>query len=109
MTRTRMPRTILPLLVLALTFGAAAAVSAHEGHHHEARGTLKAIDAEKLDLTATDGAERRFVVSGTTKFLRGTKEIPRSEVAAGERAVVMYETKEGADRAIEVRLAERKP
>jgi hypothetical protein len=49
------------------------------------------------------------VLTEATKFVRGETETTKDDVSAGERAVVMYETKEGADHALEVKLGEKKP
>ncbi|HLF55356.1 MAG TPA: hypothetical protein VI942_00780 [Thermoanaerobaculia bacterium] len=94
--------------VAAALFSSAPAV-AHEGHHHQAMGTVKSIEAAKLVLEKADGAEQTFVLSDSTRYLRGESEAKRNDVAAGERAVVMYESKDGADRALEVKLGEKKP
>lgn len=95
-------------LVLALGLLAPTAVLAHEGHHHEAMGTVKTIHEEHLVVTTTEGQERTFVLSESTKFVRGKAPSTRADLAAGERAVVMYETKDGADHAIEVKLGPKR-
>jgi hypothetical protein len=101
--------TIGVWLAFAALLVAPTAVVAHEGHHHEAMGTVKMVHEDHLMLTTTDGAEKIFVLSETTKYLRGGKAATRADVAAGERAVVMYEAKDGADHALEVKLAEKRP
>lgn len=82
-------------------------LSAHEGHHHQAMGTVKSVEEAKLVLETTEGKTQEFVLSGATKYLRGKLEAKRDDVTAGERAVVTYENKEGADRALEVKLGEK--
>jgi hypothetical protein len=106
--RRRLPIGALAA-ALGICFVVAGAALAHEGHHHDAKGTVKSITETRLELETTDGAAKSFVLSASTKYLRGKSEVEREEVAAGERAVVTYETKDGADRALEVRLAERQP
>ena len=86
-----------------------AAALAHEGHHHRAMGTVKLIHEERLVLALSEGKEQTFVLSEATKYLRGSAATTKGDVAAGERAVVMYESKEGAHRALEVKLGERTP
>jgi hypothetical protein len=86
-----------------------AGASAHEGHPHDTKGTIQEISEAKLVLKTTEGTEQSFALSASTKFRRGAKEAKREEAIVGERAVVIYETKDGADRAIEIRLAEKKP
>jgi hypothetical protein len=100
---------LVALLALAASVGLAIPMAAHEGHHHQAMGTVKVIHDDHLMLETTDGKERTFLVSVTTKYLRGKTETTREDVTAGERAVVVYETKAGADHAVEVKLGEKKP
>lgn len=96
-------------LALAIGLVGAAALPAHEGHHHQAMGTVKMIHENHLMLTITEEKEQTFVLDETTKFLRGKTATTKEDVATGERAVVMYETKDGADHALEVKLGEKKP
>jgi hypothetical protein len=101
--------TIGARLAIAALLVAPTAVVAHEGHHHEAMGTVKMVHENHLVLTTTDGTEKTFVLSESTKYSRGGKSAAQADVTAGERAVVMYESKDGADHALEVKLAEKKP
>lgn len=91
-------------LLLAAMFAAPAALVAHEGHHHQAMGTVKALHEQHLVLTTTAGEEKTFVLSDATKIVRGEAAATKADIAVGERAVVMYETKDGADQALEVKL-----
>jgi len=70
---------------------------------------LKMIHENHLMLTISEEKEQTFVLTEATKFVRGETETTKDDVSAGERAVVMYETKEGADHALEVKLGEKKP
>lgn len=108
-TNSSQRRSTVAWLALALLLVVTAGAFAHEGHHHEALGTVKMIHEDHLVITTTEGQERAFVLSESTRFVRGKTGSTRADVAAGERAVVMYETKDGADHAIEVKLAEKKP
>ncbi|HEX9800938.1 MAG TPA: hypothetical protein VGC00_12295 [Thermoanaerobaculia bacterium] len=101
-------RSTAAWLALALLLAVTAAAFAHEGHHHEAMGTVKLIHEEHLVLTLADGKEQTFVLSETTKFVRGKEVATKGDVVAGDRAVVMYEKKDGADHALEVKLGEKK-
>ena len=96
-------------LAIAVVLGLTGGAFAHEGHHHQAMGTVKMVHEDHLMLTTTEDEEKTFVLSEKTKYLRGKAEVSKDDVAAGERAVVMYETKGGADHAIEVKLGEKKP
>jgi hypothetical protein len=78
---------------------------AHEGHHHNAMGTIQAVQAELLDLETKDGKVQSFQLDAKTTYKRGDVAAKREDLKAGERAVVMYETKDGKNVAIEVKLA----
>jgi len=102
-------RSIGAWLVLAALLAAPAALIAHEGHHHQAMGTVKMVHENHLMLKDTDGKEQTFVITESTKFLRGDAATTKDDVTAGERAVVMYETEDGVNQALEVKLGEKKP
>lgn len=78
---------------------------AHEGHHHNAMGTVRIIDSAQLQLETKDGKLETYVLTDTTTYKRGDTAAKREDVQVGVRAVVMYETKNGKNVAIEVRLA----
>jgi hypothetical protein len=109
MTKTAIRTAARAVALLALALGLAGAANAHEGHEHEARGTVKDLSAERLVLTATDGKEVEFVLAPETKFLRGEVSVPRAEVEIGERAIVKYHEMGEMKHAAEVKLATRKP
>jgi len=94
------------LTLVALSFAATA--RAHEGHHHDAMGTVKAIDAAKLDLETKEGTLESFVLTEKTTYKRGDAAATHHDVAVGDRAVVMYEKKDGKNVALEVKLGAKK-
>jgi len=89
--------------LLALAVGAPAV--AHEGHHHNAMGTVRAIAATELQLETKESKLETFVLTDATTYKRGDAGAKREDVQVGARAVVMYETKDGKNVAIEVKLA----
>ena len=101
-----MKRTILAAALLA-ALAISTGVLAHEGHHHDAMGTVGAINAERIALVVSEEETLTFALAEATEFKRGDESVSREDVVAGERAVVMYEKKEGVDTAVEVRLAPR--
>jgi len=101
-------RSTAAWLALAILLAVTAGAFAHEGHHHEAMGTVKMLHENHLMLTISDEKEQTFVLDETTKFLRGKTETTKEGIVAGERAVVLYESKDGADHALEVKLGEKK-
>ncbi|MEO8277857.1 MAG: hypothetical protein ABI639_16705 [Thermoanaerobaculia bacterium] len=101
------------ILAAALSFGFALTVAtvavAHEGHHHEAKGTVQAVTADGLELKSIEATVQSFVLTAETKCLRGAVVASCNEIAVGERAVVTYEKKDGSDCVIEIKLPEKKP
>ncbi len=77
---------------------------AHEGHKHDAKGTIESIDETQIILVTVEGARERFLLTGATSFSRGEDASSREDVVAGERTVVVYEKKDGQRVAIEVKL-----
>ena len=88
----------------ALIFAAVVPALAHEGHHHNAMGTIRAVQANQLDLETTEGKVEAFVLTDATSYKRGDAAAKREDLAVGARAVVMYEAKDGKNLAIEVKL-----
>ncbi len=80
------PRTALRLVVVASTLWAGV------GHAHEggidARGTVSAIDAERITLRTERGTEQAFALTASTEFVKGKAPASRDDVAPGMRAIV---------------------
>lgn len=92
------------LAAATLTLALAPLAQAHEGHHHNAMGTVKAATADRLELETQAGKLETFTLTAETAFKRGDAAAKREDLKSGERAVVMYETKDGRNLAIEVKL-----
>lgn len=102
----RTNRSILRWTLAAVAaFAISAPMLAHEGHHHNAMGTVRAVDSAQLQLEDKDGKLETFVLTDTTTYKRGDAAAKREDVQVGARAVVMYEAKDGKNVAIEVKLA----
>ena len=99
-----MRQTILAAALLG-ALATSGGVLAHEGHHHNAMGTVDAVDAEQMRLTVSEEETLTFVLTDETSYLRGDEAVLREEIVAGERAVVMYQKIDGVNTAIEVKLA----
>lgn len=95
----------LSLLAATIALLPAWPAMAHEGHHHNAMGTIQAVQAEQLDLKTKDGKIQSFQLNAKTTYKRGDAAAKREDLKVGERAVVMYESKDGKNVAIEVKLA----
>jgi len=99
-----MRQTILAVALLA-TVAMTGGLLAHEGHHHDALGTVATIDGAQMTLAVSEEEVLIFVLTDETSYLRGDKAVTRDHLAAGERAVVKYQKKDGANVVIEIRLA----
>lgn len=99
----------LVIAAAAAGFLISAAARPHEGHRHNAMGTVKAIGASSLELETQDGRIESFVLGEATVYKRGEAAAKREDVRTGERAAVVYETKAGRNLALEVRLAAPAP
>jgi len=101
------PHSILrrSLLLAGFALLATPPSGAHEGHHHNAMGTIRAIGAAQLDVETTEGKLETFRLVDTTAYKRGDAAAKREDLKVGERAVVMYEKKDGKNLAIEVKVA----
>jgi uncharacterized ubiquitin-like protein YukD len=73
-------------LVAALAIPAYA--RAHEGHPHKVMGTVATLQAQQLQVKATDGKMSTITINDKTKVLRGTAKITLADIKAGERVVV---------------------
>lgn len=98
-------RTRIPSIALLTALALAATSFAHEGHHHDAMGTIEAIDDSRLTLATAQDETETFLLTDETSYARGEEAVTREDVSVGERAVVMYEKKDGANEAIEVKLS----
>jgi hypothetical protein len=99
MNALRLTSTLLVVLALA---GLAVA---HEGHHHDAMGTIEAIAQEQVSLRTSEEATQVFLVTTETSLTRGAETATWEDVEIGERAVVTYEKKGDDNVAIEIKLA----
>ena len=91
---------------------ASAGLRAHGGHIHTIMGTIKALDATRVDVVTTD--EKTHVqkpvaigLTAKTRYLRGTVVVQRSELVLGERAVVSVGDGKPPLKATEIRVGAR--
>ena len=94
-------RTVISLLALVAL---ASLAGAHEGHHHTAMGTVEGIDDKQITLTIEGEESTTFALTDETTFKRGDEEVTAEDATVGERAVVMYQTKDKINVALEVKL-----
>jgi hypothetical protein len=76
----------------ALVVVASPRLAAHEGHDHKVMGTVKSIDAKRIEVEDAAGQTTRFNVTDDTKILRGQVAEELTGVHVGERVVVIGRT-----------------
>jgi hypothetical protein len=87
-SRTADGRTLL-LLFCALALFATAGVSAHPGHNHTVMGTVKSFKDGHLEVEAKDGKVSTFMLTESTKILRGKTKVDATEITVGARVVAI--------------------
>lgn len=80
---------ILSAAVVALWLSAGLA-TAHEGHDHKVMGTVAAVDAKHIEVTDRDGKRTTFLLTPQSTYQHGTMAADASNVAVGQRVVVVY-------------------
>jgi hypothetical protein len=78
--------TAIVMAVLALP----QAARAHEGHMHKALGTIAGVEAERVEITTTDGKSLIVAIDKKTAITRGKEKLDATALIAGERVSVDY-------------------
>ncbi|MEO8505078.1 MAG: nuclear transport factor 2 family protein [Acidobacteriota bacterium] len=68
-------------------------------------GTINAVQASHLDVQTTAGPITSFLLTATTEYRRGDAAVKAADLKVGERAVVRYESRDGSNVAVEVKLS----
>jgi len=63
---------------------------AHEGHVHNALGTISSVQSEQVALTTRDGKTLTVVLNKKTAVTRGKDKLDASALKVGERVSVDY-------------------
>jgi hypothetical protein len=64
--------------------------SGHEGHNYKKlMGTVKTINATRIELAVKDGPQQSIPLSKRTKILRGKEAVGIDRVKPGARVIVM--------------------
>jgi hypothetical protein len=63
---------------------------AHEGHMHKALGTIASVQAQRVEITTTDGKALTVVIDKKTTITRGKEKLDAAALIAGERVSVDY-------------------
>jgi len=76
-------------------------VLAHEGGM-DAKGTVKAITADRMDVQTAKG-EKSFALTQRTEFVKGRAPAKASDLRPGDRVIVHARVADGALEAVQVR------
>jgi len=76
--------------IAALLALAPNAISAHEGHSHKkVMGTVKSMDAARIELSLKGGASQTIPLSNRTMVMRGKEMVGADQVKSGMRVIVV--------------------
>ena len=99
------------LLAVAVVAAPLAAV-APEGHSHAKKitGTVAAVhaDANRVQVTGSDGKTHDVYVDAKTKYLRGTDKVTLADLTAGTRVIAEVEMDGAKARATVVKVGATK-
>jgi hypothetical protein len=76
---------VLVMLVVAPPIRALA----HPGHDHTVMGTVKSVKEGHVAVEAKEGKVTTFMLSATTKILRGKEKATAADIKVGERVVAI--------------------
>jgi hypothetical protein len=100
------PLTVGVILGSVLAFSVGAGCALH-GSRHRLDGTILGLspDASTLEVTGRDGQKVSVVLSGKTEYRRGdSHKASVTDVKAGSNVIVVYDVKDGVNRAVEVHV-----
>ena len=98
----------MTVLLVCVALLAPAAVRAHEGHMHNALGTVASIDMPHVNIKTTDGKALMVMLDKETTVTRGKEKLDASALKVGERISVDYMEDKGMNMAHAVKLATKK-
>ena len=85
-----------------------AVARAHEGHMHNALGTVASIELPHVNLKTTDGKTLMVMLDKETTVTRGKTKVEASALKVGERVSVDYMQDKGMNMAHAIKLAAEK-
>jgi len=85
-----------------------AVARAHEGHLHNALGTVASIELPHVNLKTTDGKTLMVMLDKETTVTRGKTKVEASALKVGERISVDYMEDKGMNMAHAIKLAAEK-
>ena len=98
----------MTVLLVCVALLAPAMAWAHEGHMHNALGTVSSIDLPHVNIKTTAGKTLMIMLDKDTTFTRGKEKLDASALKVGERISVDYMEDKGMNMAHAVKLAAKK-
>lgn len=78
------------IVVAASLLISSTTASGHEGHNHKKlMGTVKSIDATRIELALKDGQQQSIPLSKGIRIMRGKESVGIDQVKPGARVIVM--------------------
>ena len=101
-------KKLMMVVVACVALLAPAVAGAHEGHLHEALGTISSVDGQHVVVTTTAGKSMTVMLDKDTTVTRGKDKLDASALKVGERVSVDYMEEKGMNMAHAVKLAAEK-
>ena len=98
----------LMVVTMCVALLAPSVVRAHEGHLHNALGTVATIDGQHVAIKTTGGKSLTVMLDKETSVTRGKEKLDASAVKVGERVSVDYMEEKGMNMAHAIKLATAK-
>ena len=98
----------MTVLMVCSTLLVPAIARAHEGHMHNALGTVARIELPHVNLKTTDGKTLMVMLDKETTVTRGKAKVDASALKVGERVSVDYMEDKGMNMAHAIKLAAEK-
>jgi len=98
----------MAVLLVCVAWLAPAVARAHEGHLHNALGTVASIDLPHVGIKTTAGKTLTIMLDKETTVTRGKEKLDASALKVGERVSVDYMEDKGMNMAHAVKLATKK-
>src|SRR3954453_17757211 len=101
-------KKLMTVLMLCSILLVPAMIRAHEGHLHNALGTVASVELPHVNLKTTDGKTLMVMLDKETSVTRGKPKVDPSALKVGERISVDYMEEKGMNMVHAIKLAAEK-
>jgi hypothetical protein len=99
-----MKKWMISLTMLALALVVPTIARAHQGHAHKVMGTVSSVQANHIEIKATDGKVVTVTLDQKTRITRGKTKLDATALKIGERVSVDYTQAKDLNLATTVKL-----